>query len=117
MARRALLVGDAAGMASPVTAGGIHNALKHGLLAGHAISDFLSGRAPDPMAHLEATYPRYRVKRILRLLFDHFQADWAFNLLLATRPVRQAASLVYFFRRSVVEGKTQKRAARIAVES
>src|SRR5690606_21241182 len=38
---RALLVGDAAGMVSPVTAGGIHTALKHGLAAGHAVADFL----------------------------------------------------------------------------
>ncbi len=103
--RRALLVGDAAGMVSPVTAGGIHNALKHGLLAGHAIAEFLSGRAPDPVEHLEATYPRYRLKRMLRVLFDRFQTDWAFNLLLATRPVRQAASLVYFHRRSVADRK------------
>jgi digeranylgeranylglycerophospholipid reductase len=43
-ARRVLLVGDAAGMVSPVTAGGIHTALKHGLAAGHAISDYLSGK-------------------------------------------------------------------------
>ncbi len=31
--QRALLVGDAAGMVSPLTAGGIHTALKHGLAA------------------------------------------------------------------------------------
>ncbi|MGH7470069.1 MAG: NAD(P)/FAD-dependent oxidoreductase [Longimicrobiales bacterium] len=43
-ARRVMLVGDAAGMVSPVTAGGIHTALKHGLAAGHAIADFLGGR-------------------------------------------------------------------------
>ncbi|MGH7843626.1 MAG: hypothetical protein ACREQW_00430 [Candidatus Binatia bacterium] len=43
--RRVLLVGDAAGMVSPVTAGGIHTALKHGLAAGHAIADYLPARA------------------------------------------------------------------------
>jgi flavin-dependent dehydrogenase len=104
--RRALLVGDAAGMVSPVTAGGIHMALRHGLLTGHAIADFLSGRGPDPVQRLAQTYPTFRTKRVLRFLFDHFQTDWAFNLLLATRPVREAASLVYFHRRSVIDRGT-----------
>jgi digeranylgeranylglycerophospholipid reductase len=102
-ARRVLLVGDAAGMVSPVTAGGIHTALQHGLLTGHAIADFLSGRGPDPVEHLAQTYPTFRLKRLLRFLFDHFQTDWAFNLLLATKPMREAASMVYFHRRGVVD--------------
>jgi digeranylgeranylglycerophospholipid reductase len=102
-AQRVLLVGDAAGMVSPVTAGGIHMALRHGLLTGHAIADFLSGRGPDPVEHLAQTYPSFRLKRLLRLLFDHFQTDWSFNLLLATRPVREAASMVYFHRRGVID--------------
>lgn len=102
-ARRVLLVGDAAGMVSPVTAGGIHMALRHGLLTGHAIADFLSGRGPDPVEHLAQTYPTFRLKRLLRFLFDHFQTDWAFNMLLATKPVREAASMVYFHRRSVID--------------
>ncbi|MEO8306598.1 MAG: NAD(P)/FAD-dependent oxidoreductase [Pseudomonadota bacterium] len=101
-AQRVLLVGDAAGMVSPVTAGGIHTALQHGLLTGHAIADFLSGRGPDPVSHLAQTYPTFRLKRLLRFLFDHFQTDWAFNLLLATKPMREAAALVYFHRRGVV---------------
>lgn len=102
-ARRVLLVGDAAGMVSPVTAGGIHMALRHGLLTGHAIADFLSGRGPDPVEHLVQTYPTFRLKRLLRFLFDHFQTDWAFNMLLATKPMREAASMVYFHRRSVID--------------
>src|SRR5262249_25529780 len=57
---RALLVGDAAGMVSPVTAGGIHTALKHGLVAGHAIADYLNGKCEDPSTWLVRTYPRFR---------------------------------------------------------
>lgn len=100
-ARRAMLVGDAAGMVSPVTAGGIHTALKHGLAAGHAIADFLTGRAGDPSEAFVRSYPAFRVKRILRFLFDHFQSDLAFNLLLGTRAMRAAASIVYFHRKGV----------------
>jgi digeranylgeranylglycerophospholipid reductase len=95
-ARRVLLTGDAAGMVSPVTAGGIHNALKHGLAAGHAISDYLGGKREDPSTWFVDSYPRFRVKRLLRILFDTFQSDFLFNLLLQTRAVRAAASIVYF---------------------
>lgn len=99
---RALLVGDAAGMVSPVTAGGIHTALKHGLAAGHAVADFLEGKCDDPCQWFAKTYPRFRKKRLLRFLFDHFQSDWFFNLMLATAPMRMAASHVYFHRRGAL---------------
>jgi flavin-dependent dehydrogenase len=102
-AQRALLVGDAAGMVSPVTAGGIHTALKHGLAAGHAIADYLSGKREDPSGWFVDSYPRFRVKRLLRFLFDHFQSDTAFNLLLATSPMRRAAGLVYFHHKGVFD--------------
>lgn len=100
---RALLVGDAAGIVSPVTAGGIHTALKHGLAAGNAAADFLHGRAEDPSGWFVRSYPKFRAKRLLRLLFDHFQSDLAFNWLLATWPMRFAAGLVYFHHKGVFD--------------
>jgi flavin-dependent dehydrogenase len=109
---RALLVGDAAGMVSPVTAGGIHTALKHGLAAGHAITDFLSGKREDPSGWFVESYPTFRTKQLLRFLFDHFQSDLLFNLLLGTRPMRRAASVVYFHHKGIFdpkEGTMQKR--------
>jgi flavin-dependent dehydrogenase len=109
-APRALLVGDAAGMVSPVTAGGIHTALKHGLAAGHAIADFLGGKREDPHGWFVDSYPRFRSKRLLRFLFDHFQSDLLFDLLLSTRPMRAAAGIVYFHRKGVFDRTTGKRA-------
>jgi len=50
------------------------------------------------------SYPRFRIKRALRFLFDHFQSDLAFNLLLGTRPMRAAASIVYFHRKGAFDG-------------
>ena len=50
-----------------------------------------------------ATYPKFRTKRLLRFLFDHFQSDWFFNVMLASRPMRMAASQVYFHRRGVMK--------------
>lgn len=99
---RALLVGDAAGLVSPVTAGGIHTALLHGLAAGGAVADFLGGRSADPQREFIGTYPRFRLKRMLRFAFDHFQADWIFNLALASAPMRWAAGRIYFHQRAVV---------------
>lgn len=109
-ASRVLLVGDAAGMVSPVTAGGIHTALRHGLTAGNAIADFLSGRGQDPHLSFVRSYPTFRVKRALRFLFDHFQSDTLFNLALASKPMRLAASIVYFHRRGVFEAGSRERA-------
>lgn len=102
-AHRVLLTGDAAGMVSPVTAGGIHNALKHGLAAGHAIADYLSGRREDPSGWFVSSYPTFRVKRLLRFLFDRFQSDALFNLLLHTKLVRTAAGIVYFHHKGVFD--------------
>lgn len=95
-ARRVLLVGDAAGMVSPVTAGGIHTALKHGSAAGRAIADYLDGKSDDPSGWFVRSYPRFRTKRLLRFLFDHFQSDMLFDLLLDTTLMRRAAGIVYF---------------------
>jgi flavin-dependent dehydrogenase len=102
-APRVLLVGDAAGMVSPVTAGGIHTALKHGVAAGNAVADFLRGKADDPCEQFVRSYPKFRVKRLLRWAFDRFQTDFAFNWLLATRPMRAAAGLVYFHHKGVFD--------------
>lgn len=102
-ASRALLVGDAAGIVSPVTAGGIHTALKHGLAAGNAVADFLQGRAEDPSGWFVGSYPKFRTKRVLRFLFDRFQSDLAFNCLLATWPMRFAARVVYFHHKGVFD--------------
>jgi flavin-dependent dehydrogenase len=101
---RTLLVGDAAGMVSPLTAGGIHMALQHGARAGHVIADFLSGRGDDPGVWAARTYPRLRIKRALRFLFDRWQSDWAFDLLISSAPMRRMAGLVYFHQRSIDSG-------------
>jgi len=104
-ARRVLLVGDAAGIVSPVTAGGIHTALKHGLAAGHAIADYLNGRCDDPSQWFTQSYPRYRLKRLLRFAFDHFQSDLLFDLLLSTRAMRAAAGIIYFHHKGAFDAE------------
>ena len=113
-AHRVLLVGDAAGMVSPVTAGGIHNAMKHGQAAGEAVADFLGGGREDPSGWFVRSYPSYRAKGLLRTLFDRFQSDVLFNLLLHTRPMRAAASIVYFHHKGAFEPAAAGRSRRAA---
>ena len=104
---RALLVGDAAGMVSPVTAGGIHTALQHGARAGHAVADFLSGCGDDPGVWAARNYPRFPIKRAMRFLFDHFQSDWAFDLMLSSGPMRRIASQIYFHQRGIAASRSE----------
>jgi len=96
----AILTGDAAGIVSPVTAGGIHSAWQHGFAVGEAIASHLREGGPAPEAVAIEVAPRFRSKRALRWAFDHFQFDWPFDLLLHTAPLRWAAEQVYFRVRS-----------------
>lgn len=93
-----ILTGDAAGIVSPVTAGGIHSAWQHGWRVGEAVARHLRDGGPSPAAIAERAAPRYRVKRALRWAFDRFQMDWPFDLMLGTAPMRWAAERVYFGR-------------------
>jgi digeranylgeranylglycerophospholipid reductase len=96
---RVLLVGDAAGLVSPVTAGGIHTAWKHGWEMGQAIAHHLHGTGANPAEVAAQTYTRFTAKKILRWGYDYFQTDWMFNALLHTRAMRAAAQQVYFHKR------------------
>lgn len=91
-----LLVGDAAGMVSPATAGGIYTAFFWGREAGARIAEFLDGRAPDPALTLPAEYPRFRMKGMLRRALDVGPPNWLLNLTVGTAPMRAFARLVYF---------------------
>lgn len=95
-----ILTGDAAGIVSPVTAGGIHSAWRHGEAVGAAIAAHLLYGGPDPARVAERAAPRFLAKRLLRGAFDRLQMDWPFNLMLSTPPLRWAAERVYFHART-----------------
>lgn len=96
---RAILTGDAAGIVSPVTAGGIHSAWEHGWTVGTAIaSNVRDGGPPPEQVAIEAA-PRFRTKRALRWAYDRLQFDWPFDLFLYSPPLRWAAEQVYFHKR------------------
>lgn len=100
--RRVLLIGDAAGIVSPLTAGGIHTALQSGWRAAHAIADHLSDGGIDPALAVANSYPRFLWKRNLRHLINLPIPAALYNLLLATPPSRALAQAIYFHHRRLL---------------
>ena len=94
-----ILTGDAAGIVSPVTAGGIHSAWEHAWTVGRAIAAHLRTGGPPPEQVAVQAAPRFRTKRALRWAFDKLQFDWPFDLFLHAPPLRWAAEQVYFHKR------------------
>jgi digeranylgeranylglycerophospholipid reductase len=97
--RRTLLIGDAAGMVSPVTGGGIHTALHFGRRAAQLVSDHLDDRGPHPVAALAKEAPRYRLKRFMRRALDLAPPNLLINACLTTGPFRTLAQRTYFHTR------------------
>jgi flavin-dependent dehydrogenase len=64
------LIGDAAGMVSPHTAGGIHLSLLVGRLAGEALGAHLRGLGPEPATALAPHLPKFGTRLIARWLLD-----------------------------------------------
>lgn len=100
-AERVLLVGDAAGLVSPLTAGGIHPAFRYGRRAAQSISDYLRDGGPDPGRVMAGEYPRYRWKALLRRGLDRDPPNWLYDWTLDLPPTRAFAQLVYFHRKGL----------------
>ena len=104
-ADRVLLAGDAAGIVSPLTAGGIHTALDSGWRAAHAIADHLMDGAPAPVRAVGDAYPRFFWKQALRRLFDLHPPNWLLDAAFATPPLRALAQAIYFHRRGLLSAR------------
>ncbi|MFB5207020.1 NAD(P)/FAD-dependent oxidoreductase [Stenotrophomonas sp. 3diitr2024] len=98
---RLILTGDAAGIVSPLSAGGIHSSWRHGWAVGEAIARHLRGQGPEAERVAQQVAPAFHGKRLLRWAMDHLQVDWPFNALLHTSATRRIAEQIYFHRRGV----------------
>jgi flavin-dependent dehydrogenase len=96
---RVLLIGDAAGMVSPVTGGGIHTALHFGRRAAQLVSDWLGDRGAHPAAIMAQEAPRWRLKRLLRFGLDLAPPNAMINAMLMSAPARALAQRLYFHAR------------------
>jgi len=95
-----LLVGDAAGLVSPLTAGGIRLAFRFGRRAGQAIALHLQDHGPDPGAAMAREYPRFGLKLAMRRLWSAAPPNALLNAALFTPPMRALARWVYFQKRA-----------------
>ncbi|WP_089304292.1 FAD-dependent oxidoreductase [Geodermatophilus pulveris] len=100
-----LLVGDAAGAVSPLTAGGLDPCLRLSELAADVLDDALRAGRPDPLAHYDGAALRARFRGRLALRHGLAQvrtpaAARAAFAVLRTPPGRAAARRVLFGDRS-----------------
>jgi digeranylgeranylglycerophospholipid reductase len=100
---RVLLAGDAAGLVSPLTAGGIHTALASGRGLGLALCRHLLQGAQSPADSLARSYPRVRTKRLLRAVLHQAPPNWILDYGVRTPPLRALARLVYFHHRGLLD--------------
>lgn len=95
---KVILVGDAAGIVSPLTAGGIHTALHYGNRLGELAATYLHKDGPHPGDVLKREYPRFRQKLLLRELFNR-TPNWCFDAAIASPFAQPAANAVFFLKK------------------
>ena len=94
-----MLVGDAAGVVSPATGGGIRYAFRYGRRAAQVIADHLLHLGPSPETVLARELPSFALKRALRFGLDQAPPNALLSAALFSRPIRWLAQHVYFHRR------------------
>jgi flavin-dependent dehydrogenase len=110
--RDVVLVGDAAGVVSPLTAGGIHTALGSGRTAGIAIASHLSDGGPAPDDALRGAYPRFTTKRAMRAALDLRPPNVLLDLVLGSPRFRALARTVFFHHRGLLSTQAWRDLAR-----
>ncbi len=96
-----ILLGDSAGIVSPLTAGGIHTALRYGKILGETIANYLHNGGAHPVQRLEHIYPRFYFKQMLRLTYERFTPDWMLNFAFTNPLFKSAASTVFFKKKNL----------------
>lgn len=93
------LIGDAAGMASPVTGGGIRSALHYGRRAAQLTADYLLHFGPPPEIALAKELPRFGLDHALRFGLDLAPPNSLLSAAFGTPAMRWLAQHIYFGRR------------------
>ncbi len=97
--RGVALVGDAAGLVSPLTGGGIRLAFRSGRRAAQAVSDYLLDSGPPPECVLAAEYPGFGMKKLMRTALDTTPSNRLVDLAFSLPGAEYFARWVYFHRR------------------
>jgi flavin-dependent dehydrogenase len=90
------LIGDAAGMVSPATGGGIGYAFHYGRRAAQIVADHLLHLGPSPEIALAKELPRFWLKHATRFALDLAPPNALLSAALSTPPMRWFAEHVYF---------------------
>ena len=99
---RVMLLGDAAGMVSPLTAGGIYPSLEIGARAGESISHYLKGQIAHPTTEFQSMVPSYHTKNLMRWSMDHLSPPNAlYNLALGNSLFQRVAQVLFFHHRGL----------------
>ncbi|MGE0828399.1 MAG: NAD(P)/FAD-dependent oxidoreductase [Hyphomonadaceae bacterium] len=98
MRENVALTGDAAGMVSPLTAGGIRTALQHGAELGRAAAKWLKREGPPVDFALMGTLPRFGMRPMLRRALDVAPPNWALQMLVDASPLALFAKRIFFTR-------------------
>ena len=96
-----LLVGDAAGLVSPLTAGGIHTALHFGRRGAQLISDYLLDGGRQPHLALKDEGTSFFWKRLLRFGMNRGIPNPLLNLFLENRIFRSLAQVIFYHHRGL----------------
>ena len=97
-----MLLGDAAGMVSPLTAGGIYPSLELGAKAGESISRYLKGQTIHPAEGLLEMVPRYGTKGMMRWSMNHLKPPNAlYNMALGNPLFQRVAQILFFHHRGL----------------
>jgi digeranylgeranylglycerophospholipid reductase len=98
-----MLLGDSAGMVSPLTAGGIHPSMEIGAEAGDAIANHLLNDAVHPASVIQPMIPSYGTKGVMRWAMDHLQPpNLVCNMMLGNPIFRRIAQVVFFHHRGLL---------------
>jgi digeranylgeranylglycerophospholipid reductase len=93
------LVGDAAGMVSPLTAGGIRTALVYGRMMGEAAGLWAQRKGPPISYALYGKMPRFGARHIWRWAMDRPPPSWALQALVNASPAGMVVKRMFFTRR------------------
>jgi len=94
-----ILLGDAAGIVSPLTAGGIHTALHYGKILGETLADHIKHGAKHPASLLAHIYPRFYLKQGLRMAYERLAPNWLLDTILTNPLFTRVANTVFFKRK------------------
>ena len=96
-----MLVGDAAGMVSPLTAGGIQMAFRFGRRAGQLIADHLKRGGELPQEIMARELPALMHKRAMRWLLERRPPNRVYDFLIGSWPMRRLAAGTFFHDRAL----------------